>query len=702
MVVSCASLLAMPAQSFGQQKPGQSKQQGVLFNFIDVELSSVAKFVSDVTGKNFIFDDRLKGKITIIAPARLSAEDAYSLFSSVLKMKGFTIVPAGVDAYKIVPIGEVRQSGVEVSEARSVPGDENYVARLIPLKNITSEDGQKFLQQVVSKDGFIASFGPGNMLLVIDSALNVETVMKILEGIDRPPVSEEPEVVALKYAGADAVAKVLNEGIEKRAQRGGAPAGDRAVADARLNAVVLFGSSAAKQTMKRLISMLDISPADKQGAINVYFLENADSEELAKVIDTLKTRVAQRPGGAQAGGAGVFESVGSISITADKASNALLIAASPADYSSIIGVIKQLDRRPRQVYVEALIVEASLDKLKELGSRWRATATHNGEPVVIGGVGTVDSSTMGNIMGGLSGLTVGGVGNFVTVPVTGEDGTTRNLTVPGFAALFSLGEFVGAVNILSSPQILTSDNIEAEIVVGENVPFVSKRERDVTTTNTVLSSIERKDVGIILRIKPQIAEGDYVKLDIFQEISSVKESSEAVGPTTAKRSTKTSIVVQDGQTVVIGGLMQEREEVIEQRVPLLHRIPILGWLFKFKSNQKQKTNLLVFINPNVIKDAETIKAITMSKQDTFARDEQMYAEGELLIKFNEGVAPEAAEKIIADMEATVMRVYSDLNLYFVKLKEGEDVMETIEDLKDVPEVKYSEPNYRIGTRGGVN
>jgi general secretion pathway protein D len=236
-------------------------------------------------------------------------------------------------------------------------------------------------------------------------------------------------------------------------------------------------------------------------------------------------------------------------------------------------------------------------------------------------------------------MSVGGLGNFIDIPFSKRsDGTpvTSTLTIPGFAALFSLNEFRDSVNVLSTPQILTSDNKEAEIVVGENVPFISSRERDVTTTNTVLNNIERMDVGIKLRLTPQITEGDYVKLDLYQEISAVIQEAAvitiSVGPTITKRSTKTSVVVKDNQTVVIGGLMQEKDEENVTKVPLLGDIPILGWLFKQKSISKNKTNLIVFLTPHIIKGAEHIERLTETKKVEFARVEDTYKQGEALIQ----------------------------------------------------------------------
>ncbi|MEF9425987.1 MAG: hypothetical protein L0956_01990 [Candidatus Mariimomonas ferrooxydans] len=350
-----------------------------------------------------------------------------------------------------------------------------------------------------------------------------------------------------------------------------------------------------------------------------------------------------------------------------------------------------------------MIIEASIDKLKELGSKWRITAEHKGDPVTIGGFGTLSSQSIQDIVNGLIGFTLGGMGNFLEIPITtiNSSGTfsTSDLTIPGFAALFDLSEFHGAINILSTPQILTADNEEAEIVVGENVPFISKRERDITTTNTVLSSIERMDVGITLKITPQITEGDYVKLDLYQEISSVKQESEnitiSVGPTTIKRATKTSVIVRDGQTVVISGLMQETDEDSVAKMPVLGDIPILGWFFKHKSRTTKKTNLLLFITPHIVKDSVQLSEITDKKKEGFARKEKHYAEGELLLKFREEVSSEKALEILSSRGASVIKFIGGTRLYYIKLKPGQEVEEAVKEFSSLPEVLYAEPNFKI-------
>lgn len=683
---------AAPAQKEKPEKKEPKAPQKVTFNFVDVELGAVAKFVSDITGKNFIFDDRIKGKITIIAPSKLSVEDAYSLFTSVLRLKGFTIVPSGIDAYKILPAAEARQSGVEISTDRP-PVNENYVARLIPLTYIAAEDGVRFLQPVISRDGHISSFGPGNLILVVDSGLNIDRILSLVDAIDKPSAGEEPEVVLLKYAAADTVAKIVNDGLARPGKP--APAQGKAVADPRLNAVILFGDAGPKEAMKKLIALLDMPLAGEQGAINVYFLENADATELSKVLDSL---IKGQPG--KPAVSPIFDAP--ITMTPDKATNSLVIVAPPSVYQNLLGVVKQLDRKRRQVFVEAMIVEASLEKLRELGTKWRVVVEDNGEPIVVGGVGTIDSTALSGIVSGLSGLTVGGMGNFLEVPLTKADGSTSALTIPGFAALFALNDFKGAVNVLSTPQILTSDNIQAEIVVGENVPFVSKIERGLTAGDqTPFSSVERKDVGITLRITPQITEGGYVKLEMYQEISSVKKPVLAaeetlfttVGPTTTKRSTKTTVVVKDEQTVVIGGLMQEKQENTITKVPLLGDIPILGWLFKSKSASQGKTNLLVFLTPHIIKEADDLEGFTEKKQREFAAKEKEYVEGELLVKFKSEVTPAEAEALIKEKGASVIKAINEV--YLIRLKKGRSVESGIKTFKRLKEVELAEPNYRV-------
>ncbi len=695
------------------------KEKRVSFNFVEVDIPVVVKFISEVTGKNFVFDEKVKGAVTIIAPSKLSVDDAFSLFTSVLELKGFTIISSG-KVYKIVPVSQAKQSGTELFKDENRTVNDTYITRLIQLKSISSSRAMNFLQPLISKDGHISSFGPGNMMLIVDSSANIEKLLKILESIDKSDM-EGPELVTLKYANAEEVVKILNESLvqsSKAQPSAGRPLRGEATstvsvdetkasvfADTRLNAVVLIADKQEKESMKRMIAILDIPLPEATSKINVYFLEYADATELSKVLDGMISGISSQAKTGQImqsaqSARSPFEA-GKIILSTDKATNSLIIVASPADYQSLMQVIKQLDRKRKQVYVEAMIVEASIDNLRELGAKWRITAEKNNEPVFIGGFGTMDNAALQNVIYGLSGMTMGGLGNFLDVPITtiGTDGkaTTTKLSIPGFSALFSLNEFKGSVNVLSSPQILTSDNKEAEIVVGENVPFISKRELGVTSTSTVLNSIERKDVGITLRLTPQITEGDYVKMDIYQEISSLKNASETIliniGPTTTKRSTKTSVVVKDSQTVVIGGLMEEREDVRINKIPILGDIPVLGWLFKNKSRQKTKTNLLVFLTPHIVKEAEQLMKLSNDKRTEFAKNEDRFKQGELLVKFKEEVSEQRISEILSSEGASIISAPKSKGPHLLKLKEGQDVHKAVEIFAGYKEVEFAEPNY---------
>ncbi len=623
------SILIFPA--FNSFADNVSDSEMISFNFVDVEIPTVIKFISEITNDNFIYDERIKGKITIIAPTKLTIDESFDLFTSVLSLKGYTIIPSGPKTYKIIPSSMAKQTGIITIDDK-LPINEAYITKLIPTKHIKAEETLQFLRPVISRDGHISVFGPRNLLMVVDSALNIDKIMSILEKIDQPSTIEE------------------------------------------------------------------------EASINVYFLEHADAKDLSKVLqgvikdikaaskkrNTTKKKSAKRT-----------EPV--LNITPDKATNALIIVAPSSEYLKIVTVIKTLDKKRKQVYVEAMIVEASINKLKELGTKWRATVKDGDNPALIGGFGNVDTSAMQSILTGITGFSAGGLGNFMSIPMSSvsSDGTisTGTLSSPAYAALFSLNYFEDAINVLSTPQILTSDNEEAEIFVGENVPFISKRERDITTSSTVLNSIERKDAGITLRITPQISEGDHVKLNIFQEISAVKDTTESiltsVGPTTTKRSTKTTVIVKDGHTVVIGGLMQETESTGVSKTPFFGDIPILGWLFKSKTIEKDKKNLLIFLSPHIVKEAPQLLKITEKKQKKFLKTEKFYRSEELLIKFKDNISQERAREIIMIKKASIIKYFDSIRTYHIKLKARQTVEEAIKEFTSLPEVLYAEPNYKM-------
>ena len=566
--------------------PAAAADQGVVMNFTDVEISTMVKFISELTGKNFVLDERVKGKVSVFSPSKLSREEAFALFTSMLELKGFTLVQAG-RAYKVMPLANAKQSGMKLLEKDRVPIGDAFLARVFPLSQISSQEALSFLQPIISKDGHIGSFGTGNMLLVVEAASNIQKIADILAVIDVPQRRQGAELVYLKHGSAEAIVKVLQDWISGRGPRqaGNSQHGGsglvQALADTRLNAILLFGPENDKNEIRSLITQLDVAPPTASSKINVYYLEHADAADMAKVLDSVvkgaaNATVAKTVGNATQ--AAPFDS-SQITITPDKTTNSLVIMASPADYGNLLQVIKKLDRRNRQVYVQVLIAEVSLSKSREIGL----------QSGVIGGAAIDKYLAVAGIydpMGTFGTLLQGVPSQLVSVF------EARPINVA--AALKALDQN-GLVNIISTPNTLTSDNKEAEINVGGNVPFKSSSTQSTFGTT---ESVERKDIGINLKIRPQVSEGDYIRLEIYQEISAVKnDKGEAIDLITTKRSAKTNVVVKDRETVVIGGLIQDTEDTVIEKVPYLGDIPYLGWLFKTSSKLRKKTNLMIMLTP---------------------------------------------------------------------------------------------------------
>lgn len=569
----------------------------------------MVKFISDLTGKNFILDDRVKGKISVYSPSKLSIEEAYNVFTSVLELKGFTVVQSGRVA-KIVPSASAKQSGFKLlPQGEQAPVNESYVAQVTKLEYITAQEALTFLQPMISKDGHLSAFGPGNLLLMVDSSINIRKLHAILQTIDTERTREGLEIIYLKNASAESAAKTVQQWLTgTEAKPGGQPGTSVAgstttvLADLRLNALLVFGNEPTKKAIRELVAKLDVAPPEASSKVNVYYLENTDATEMAKVLDgVVKGITAQAAGaGAAAAQASPFES-GKVTITPDKGSNSLVIMASPTDYNNLAQVIKKLDRRSKQVFVQVLIAEVSLDKSNEFGL----------QTGLIGGGAPNSTLTVAGMYDPLG--TLGTIGNIIGLGgALSPDITASPLNV---TAVLKALDKKGLLNILSTPNILTSDNKEAEINVGENVPFQGAATQSTFGTT---QSIERKDIGINLKIKPQISEGDYIRMDINQEISAVKNSKgEAVDLVTTKRSAKTSIVVKDKETVVIGGLIQDSEEDTVSKVPFLGDIPLMGWLFKTKSKTRKKTNLMILLTPHIVKDATDLAEMTRIQRESF-------------------------------------------------------------------------------------
>lgn len=571
----------------------------------------MVKFISDLTGRNFIMDERVKGKISVYSPAKLSNDEAFNVFTSVLELKGFTVVPSG-KVNKIVPTSAAKQAGMKVmGDGERLPVNDSYVARVISFENISAGDAVPFLQPVVSKDGYISAFGPGNLLLVVDSALNIQKIVGLVGRIDTEKQREGAELVYLKNAGAENIANVVRDWIGSRDKTPRAAGQSTVIADTRLNALVVFGSDSLKDDIRRLVALIDVVPPTSSSKVNVHYLEHADATEVAKLLDGVvkgMSATSTIPGQPAATAAAAQNSpfdAGRITITPDKATNALVIMASPTDYQNLLQVIQKIDKKRRQVFVQAIIAEVSIDRLNELGVEWSAIGV--GASGSVGAVGLYNPfDSLTPVLSAISAIKSGGV-SFTEI-----NGTSVN-----FSVLLKALQSNGAVNVLSTPNILTSDNKEAEIFVGENVPFLS--QTNMTSGGVTQQSVERKDTGITLRITPQVNDGEYVKLDLYQEISAVKNfKGQATDLVTTKRSAKTSVVVKDKQTVVIGGLIQDQDQEGVSKVPLLGDIPGLGWLFKSKTLSRTKTNLMIMLTPRIIRDAGDLAETTGEQRKIFS------------------------------------------------------------------------------------
>ncbi len=666
--------------------PGPGRQ--ITMDFNDADLQILVKFMSELTGKNFILDERVRGKVTIISPSRITIDEAYRVFEAVLDVKGFTTVPVGA-ALKIIPARDAKQTGIPVS-GPDRPADSRaagYITRLIPLKSIAAQDLVPILTPLVSKDGSLLASQTTNTLIITDSQDNLQRLAAIISQLDVAGFQDRYEVIPLQYATARDLAATLQQLVQPRATAGrarpGAPAqaagaagtieGARIIPDERTNSLVVQSTAADLEPLKALIQQLDREMSRSAGRINVIYLQHADADEVAKVLAQLSPapsagargqpagappRAATAPvpsatGGTLPGGtvgtapgapstsgpAVAAELEGGVKVTADKATNSLIVTAAPADFEAIRSVVRQLDIRRAQVFVEALIMEVSLGRTQEAGIQGTGVG-RIGSASIIGGTATganpfaIINNTINPVLPFNSDTTTLGGGTFgkpitITNPLTGQP-----LTFPSFTALVRFLNTVADVNVLSAPHLLTTNNKEAEIVVAQNIPFVTGQTSTITDPNAVQTQIDRRDVGITLRLTPTINEGDLVRLDIFQEISAVAPSPQGldvnrVGVTTTKRSAKTSVLVQDESTIVIGGLIRDDLNTTENKIPLLGDIPILGYLFKTTTRSVEKTNLLIFLTPHIVRSPEEIAEITRRRREQFEQWKARYNVEEL-------------------------------------------------------------------------
>ncbi len=618
----------------------------IALNFQDVDIAVLAKFVSEVTGRNFIVDDRVRGKVTIISPTRLTPDEAYLVFQSVLQVKGFATLPSGAFT-KVVPVRDATQA--------SALGSQEITTRVVPLVHADAGALVPVLQPLVSKDGVLTAHAPTNSLVVVDAAGNVERLAALAHELDRPGASDGAETLALRSAPADELAKRLRETLVGDP----ATASFRVVAEPRTNSLVLSGPPDQIARARAIAQRLDVAPLPGSTTVHVYHLKNADSGSLVRVLAQLvglplPPEPERRPQGssfmrandrqnappygydgtmgappseppphpqpASTGTADTIPLEAPVRITADPATNSLIVSATPQDWQTLSTVIGELDVRRRQVFVEAIILEVTTDKLRALGVEFRgAASTSSG--VAFGQLNTSALATAATDPTSLPGLVLAAASNHMVTLPSGEK-------VPAYTLLLTALQSDRDVNVLSAPNIVTTDNEEAEIVVGRNVPFVASRATSSSNLSNLFTTIDRQDVGITLRMTPQIIADDYVRMTLFEEVSDIDVTDPAVGdpnlvgPTTTVRSASTVVAARDGQTVVIGGLLADTRRMNVDGVPFLSDVPVLGNFFRRNQSQQTKTNLIAFLTPHVVaSDAQMAarSAIEQSKLPAAAK-----------------------------------------------------------------------------------
>lgn len=584
-------------------------------NLKDADIDALIATVAKKTGKNFVIDPRVKAKVTVISNQEMKASELYNVFLSVLQVHGYAAVPSG-DVIKILPDVNAKQGPVPtVSSGRGIGSDE-LVTQVIPIKNVTASQLVPILRPLVPQQGHLAAYAGSNIIVVTDRSSNIDRLVSIIRRIDRPD-NDEIEFIRLQHASASEVVRILNSLQQKNAAKGGEVDVPQLASDERTNSVLVSGSKAARARIRALIASLD-SPLEQGGNTKVIYLKYAKAEDLADILKGVnegQKKAAQAAAGGKTAGTSPASADKEVDIQADPETNALIITAAPDAMKNIEAVIRQLDIRRAQVHVEAIIAEISDKTSREFGLSYLFGNTE---------LDSENSSTDKPV----GGILLGGAGTAVNNAVAASQGLSASAIPDGFTAAFGEKKangdvFAGIVraiasddanNILSTPSVVTLDNKEAEIIVGQNVPFVTG---SFTTSssggNNPFQTVERQDVGIKLKIKPQINEGNTIHLELEQEVSDAFTDSVTQQLITNKRNIKTNVMVEDGQMLVLGGLIDSKGSKGISKVPILGDIPLLGRLFQYRSKSNEKRNLMVFLHPTIIRDRAVSDLKTQAK-----------------------------------------------------------------------------------------
>ena len=628
-----------------------SPNRGTL-NFVDADIESVIAAVGDYTNTTFIIDPRVKGTVTLVSEKELTKAQAFQLLTSVLRLRGYTVV-TGNGYTKVVPEADAKLQAGPI-QAGAVRGDQ-IATQIFHLKFESANNLVAVLRPLISPNNTINANPGNNTLIITDYADNLLRLGKIIAALDGP-ASNDMDMVPIRYAIASDIAVMVNRLLESGGTAGSDAGRISVLAYPRTNSVVVRAPSEARANLaKALIEKLD-QPTAQPGNVHVVYLKNAEATKLAQTLRAIVTSDASvinsastslstststspspSPSPAQAslpsGGAAGF-------IQADPTTNTLIITASESVYRDLRTVIDQLDARRAQVYIESLIVEVSANKAAQLGVQWAGLSGNSTSNYRVGAVTGFTPQGGGNnlISQAVAKATPGGI------PLPPGNGLTLGLlNQAGLGALVHALESDSSANILSMPNLITLDNEEAKIVVGSNVPFVTGQYTTAASAGSAgvnpFQTVERHDIGLTLRVKPQISQGGTVRMTIYQETSAITDATNPAGLITSKRSLDTNVLVDDGQIIVLGGLIDDNMQDSIEKVPGLGDIPIIGNLFQYKTRSHVKTNLMVFLRPTIVRNNEQSVSLAGDRYD-YIRNEEISGQPERTIVLPNMDAPQ--------------------------------------------------------------
>jgi len=637
-VFSLRTLRGIAAAIFLLVTPDLAAQEYTV-NLKDTDIQEFIKFVADVTGTTMVVDPNVKGKVRVISSKPVTQSELYDLFLSILDVQGYTAVRSG-QVVRIVPSKDARSSPVPLMENQDLLGNDEYVTQVIRLDNISAAKLIPVLRPLVPQQAHMAAYAPSNAIIISDIRSNIGRIVEIIERMDRSAI-QTTEIIRLKYGVSEDVVSMLNT-LEKARQGEGAEANKDVilVADKRTNSVVVTADEMSVERIRKLVAYFD-SPLEQSGNVRVVYLEYADATETAEVL----TRVMQNIARLEAGG--TQRNGGESTIEADAGTNSLIITADTDEMAALESVIARLDIRRAQVLIEAIIVEMEMTEGQELGLQWlfandsglyggnisnstaqqRRNAELAGALLPDNGSEVIDTRSVAGALASTPGATLG----------WGMVDESLTMTV-----ILNALETQGNANILSTPSLLTLDNEEAFITVGQEVPFVTGSYTNTGSANGAsnpFQTIERQSVGITLKVTPQINEGDSVVLDIVQEVSSISAQILAASDViTNERKIETKVLANDSDILVLGGLVKDDVQDSTQGIPLLSDIPLLGRLFRNDVVSVTKSNLLVFIRPTIIRDDQDLAGATAEKY-RFIRDKQLQRRERGLMFLDDGSLP---------------------------------------------------------------